>query len=154
MSDRLRGLQVNFQMLTVLAVIVLAVVTLAPTVQTLFVQRQQIADLQHQVAQAKKAVADMTEERKRWEDPVYVRAQARDRLYYVMPGEVSYLVMDAQGVDMSDTTGTVGEMLAERANTTEITTNLRKTKQNWVDSVLYSVVRAGLDEPTNTKATN
>jgi cell division protein FtsB len=154
MSDRLRGLQVNFQMLTVLAVIVLAVVTLAPTVQTLFVQRQQIADLQHQVAQAKKAVADMTEERKRWEDPVYVRAQARDRLYYVMPGEVSYLVMDAQGVDMSDTTGTVGEMLAERANTTEITTNLRKTKQNWVDSVLYSVVRAGLDEPTDTKATN
>lgn len=154
MSDRLRGLQVNFQMLTVLAVIVLAVVTLAPTVQTLFVQRQQIADLQHQVEQAKKAVADMTEERKRWEDPVYVRAQARDRLYYVMPGEVSYLVMDAQGVDMSDTTGTVGEMLAERANTTEITTNLRKTKQNWVDSVLYSVVRAGLDEPTDTKATN
>jgi cell division protein FtsB len=154
MSDRLRGLQVNFQMLTVLAVIVLAVVTLAPTVQTLFVQRQQIADLQHQVEQAKKAVADMTEERKRWEDPVYVRAQARDRLYYVMPGEVSYLVMDAQGVDMSDTTGTVGEMLAERANTTEITTNLRKTKQNWVDSVLYSVVRAGLDEPTETKATN
>jgi cell division protein FtsB len=141
-------------MLTVLAVIVLAVVTLAPTVQTLFVQRQQIADLQHQVEQAKKAVADMTEERKRWEDPVYVRAQARDRLYYVMPGEVSYLVMDAQGVDMSDTTGTVGEMLAERANTTEITTNLRKTKQNWVDSVLYSVVRAGLDEPTETKATN
>lgn len=151
MSDRLRGLQVNFQMLTVLAVIVLAVVTLAPTVQTLFVQRQQIADLQHQVEQAKKAVAQMTEERKRWEDPVYVRAQARDRLYYVMPGEVSYLVMDAQGVDMSDTTGTVGEMLAERANTTEITTNLRKTKQNWVDSVLYSVVRAGLDEPTAKK---
>jgi cell division protein FtsB len=151
MSDRLRGLQVNFQMLTVLAVIVLAAVTLAPTVQTLFVQRQQIADLQHQVEQAKKAVAQMTEERKRWEDPVYVRAQARDRLYYVMPGEVSYLVMDAQGVDMSDTTGTVGEMLAERANTTEITTNLRKTKQNWVDSVLYSVVRAGLDEPTAKK---
>ena len=151
MSDRLRGLQVNFQMLTVLAVIVLAVVTLAPTVQTLFVQRQQIADLQHQVEQAQKAVAQMTEERKRWEDPVYVRAQARDRLYYVMPGEVSYLVMDAQGVDMSDTTGTVGEMLAERANTTEITTNLRKTKQNWVDSVMYSVVRAGLDEPTAKK---
>lgn len=151
MSDRLRGLQVNFQMLTALAVIVLAVVTLAPTVQTLFVQRQQIADLQHQVEQAKKAVAQMTEERKRWEDPVYVRAQARDRLYYVMPGEVSYLVMDAQGVDMSDTTGTVGEMLAERANTTEITTNLRKTKQNWVDSVMYSVVRAGLDEPTTKK---
>ena len=96
----------------------------------------------------------MTEERKRWEDPVYVRAQARDRLYYVMPGEVSYLVMDASGVDMSDTSGTVGEMLAERANTTEISQSLRKTKNNWVDAVLYSVVRAGLDEPTTTKAKN
>ena len=62
--------------------------------------------------------------------------------------------MDAQGVDMSDTTGTVGEMLAERANTTEITTNLRKTKQNWVDSVMYSVVRAGLDEPSAKKVSN
>lgn len=154
MSDRLRGLQLNSYTLTILAVVILGVVTLAPTVQTLFVQRQQILDLQAQVDQAKKAVADMTEERKRWDDPVYVRAQARDRLYYVMPGEVSYLVMDASGVDMSDTSGTVGEMLAERANTTEISKSLRKTKHNWVDSVLYSVVRAGLDQPTSTKAKN
>lgn len=154
MSDRLRGLQLNIQTLAVLAVIVMGVVTLAPTVQTLFIQRQQILDLQAQVDQAKKDVANMTEERKRWEDPVYVRAQARDRLYYVMPGEVSYLVMDANGVDMSDTTGTVGQMLADRANTTEITQSLRKTKHNWVDSVLYSVVRAGLDEPTTAKAGN
>jgi cell division protein FtsB len=154
MSDRLRGLQLNIQTLAVLAVIVLGVVTLAPTVQTLFIQRQQILDLQAQVDQAKKDVANMTEERKRWEDPVYVRAQARDRLYYVMPGEVSYLVMDANGVDMSDTTGTVGQMLADRANTTEITQSLRKTKHNWVDAVLYSVVRAGLDEPTKPKVSN
>jgi hypothetical protein len=154
MSDRLRGLQLNSYTLTILAVVIVGVVTLAPTVQTLFVQRQQILDLQSQVDQAKKAVATMTEERKRWEDPVYVRAQARDRLYYVMPGEVSYLVMDASGVDMSDTSGTVGEMLAERANTTEISQSLRKTKNNWVDAVLYSVVRAGLDEPTTTKAKN
>jgi cell division protein FtsB len=154
MSDRLRGLQLNIQTLAVLAVIVMGVVTLAPTVQTLFIQRQQILDLQAQVDQAKKDVANMTEERKRWEDPVYVRAQARDRLYYVMPGEVSYLVMDANGVDTSDTTGTVGQMLADRANTTEITQSLRKTKHNWVDSVLYSVVRAGLDEPTTAKVSN
>jgi cell division protein FtsB len=154
MSDRLRGLQLNSYTLTILAVVIVGVVTLAPTVQTLFVQRQQILDLQSQVDQAKKAVSTMTEERKRWEDPVYVRAQARDRLYYVMPGEVSYLVMDASGVDMSDTSGTVGEMLAERANTTEISQSLRKTKNNWVDAVLYSVVRAGLDEPTTTKAKN
>ena len=46
---------------------------------------------------------DMQAERDRWQDPVYIRSQARDRLYYVLPGEVSYLVMDSEGLDFSDT---------------------------------------------------
>jgi hypothetical protein len=65
-----------------------------------------------------------------------------------MPGEVSYLVMDADGVDLSDTSGTVGARMAADKNTDEISTSIRQTKNNWVDAVLESVVRAGTEEPT------
>ncbi|BDS49371.1 MULTISPECIES: septum formation initiator family protein [Rhodoluna] len=151
-SAALRGFRLNTYTLTLLTVIVFGVVTLAPRVQTWVTQRQQIAEAQAAVDKAKQDVLDMQEERKRWEDPVYIRAQARDRLYYVMPGEVSYLVMDADGVDMSDTSGTVGAMLAERANTDEISTDIRQTSNNWVDAVLESVIRAGIEEPVEETA--
>jgi len=148
----LRGFRFNTYTLTLLTLIVFAVITLAPRVQTWFVQRQQIAAAQAELQQAKDDVKRMEVERKRWEDPAYVRAQARDRLYYVMPGEVSYLVMDAAGVDVSDTSGTVGASLAERKNTSEISTTIFETKSNWVDALLLTVVRAGIDQPADVAA--
>jgi cell division protein FtsB len=147
-SAALRGFRFNARTVTLLLIIVIGVVTLAPRVQTWFIQRQQIAEAQAQLQAAKDDVKKMEVERRRWEDPAYIRAQARDRLYYVMPGEVSYLVMDADGVDLSDTSGTVGARMAADKNTNEISTSIRQTKNNWVDAVLESVVRAGTEEPT------
>ncbi|MDE2591671.1 MAG: septum formation initiator family protein [Actinomycetales bacterium] len=146
--DFARSIRVNSYNLTIVALIVVGVATLQQGVTTWYVQQQQIADVAAQVEAAKKQVAQMQVERKRWDDPVYVRSQARDRLYYVMPGEVSYLVMDANGIDPNDTSGTVGAQMADRRNTTEITNKIRETKDNWVDSLLYTVVRSGLDQPT------
>ena len=133
---------------TILVMIVLGVVTIAPSVQTFFSYRQQISDMAAQVQRAKDSVAKMQVERKRWDDPVYVRAQARARLYYVMPGEVSYLVMDAGSVNTSDTSGTVGAMLADKRNTSVISSSIRKTADNWVDDIVGSVIRAGIEQPT------
>jgi cell division protein FtsB len=131
----------------ILVMIVSGVVTIAPNVQNFFSYRQQIADMQAQVDAAKKEVADMQVERKRWDDPVYVRSQARQRLYYVLPGEVSYLVMDAGSVNTSDKSGTVGAMLADRRNTSVISSSIRTTSENWVDDIVGSVIRAGIEEP-------
>ena len=36
----------------------------------------------------------LRDERERWNDETFIMTQARERLYYVMPGEVSYLVID------------------------------------------------------------
>ena len=36
----------------------------------------------------------LRDERERWNDETFIVTQARERLYYVMPGEVSYLVID------------------------------------------------------------
>ena len=89
----------------------------------------------------------MEAERDRWQDPVYIRSQARDRLYYVLPGEVSYLVMDAEGMDFSDTSGTVGALMADRRQADEITTEISAANDNWVDSLLESFLRAATDKP-------
>ncbi|MEN9749038.1 MAG: hypothetical protein RL149_116 [Actinomycetota bacterium] len=133
---------------TILVMIVLGVVSIAPTVQNNFSYIQQISDMRAQVQRAKEAVAKMQVERKRWDDPVYVRAQARARLYYVMPGEVSYLVMDAGSVNTSDTSGTVGAMLADKRNTAVISSSIIATADNWVDDIVGSVIRAGIEQPT------
>lgn len=144
----LRVSRLSLSSLALLAMIVLGVVTLAPRVQTWFMQRQAIFQAQQSLEEAKKEVAQMQVERKRWEDPAYIRAQARDRLYYVMPGEVSYLVMDADGVNTADTSGTVGAKMAADKNNAQISSSIYQTKNNWVDAVLESVIRAGVEQPT------
>jgi hypothetical protein len=39
-------------------------------------------------------IRELQDERAKWNDDEYVRAQARRRLHYVLPGETAYLVLD------------------------------------------------------------
>lgn len=139
--------RLNSYTLALLAVILVGVFTLAPSVQIWYEQRQKISDYQTLVQEAKDNLAGMQEERLRWDDEVYIRAQARDRLYFVMPGEVSFLVMDADGIDMSDTSGTVGAMLAERRDSSGFSLEVLASEKNWVEALLESTLRAGLEQP-------
>lgn len=153
LAERLRGMSLNLQTVTFLALVVLGIVALAPQAQTWYQQRQQISDLQTQVQQAKQDLASMKVERKRWSDPVYIRSQARDRLYYVLPGEVSYLVMDSNGISTSDVSGTVGAKLNAERSSVHISSSITRAKKNWVNSLMQSVVRAGIEEPVRSGAT-
>lgn len=144
----LRMLRLNSVSVSVILVIVLGTFLISPDVQIYLNQRAQIAEMEASIAQAQQAVEDMQAERDRWQDPVYIRSQARDRLYYVLPGEVSYLVMDADGMDFSDTSGTLGAVLAEKRNADDISLEIAAAQENWVDSLVESVLRAALDEPT------
>jgi cell division protein FtsB len=139
--------RLNSYTLALLAVILVGIFTLAPSVQIWYEQRQEIADYKALVEQAKIELEDMEAERLRWDDEVYIRAQARDRLYFVMPGEVSFLVMDADGIDVSDTSGTVGAMLAEKRKRSGFSVEVLASKDNWIDSLLESALRAGLEQP-------
>jgi cell division protein FtsB len=150
-SDWIQSLREKAVPISIFAVVVFASISLAGPLQLWFKQRQEIADLQSQLQQAKDELKDMQSERARWEDPVYIRSQARNRLYYVMPGEVSYLVMGADGVSDSDVSGTLGAKIAERKNTSTISQSILQTRNNWMDNVLESVLRAGIEEPTKAK---
>ena len=139
--------RLNSYTLALLAVILIGMFTLAPSIQIWYEQQRQIADYRALVVQAQENLEGMQQERLRWDDEVYIRAQARDRLYFVMPGEVSFLVMDAEGIDLSDTSGTVGAMLAERRKSSGFSLEVLASKKNWVEALLESTLRAGLEEP-------
>jgi len=83
----------------VLGLAVCAVVlTLAYPMREYLAQRSQIAQLTEQEQAQRTRVAALEEQRRRWEDPAYVKAQARQRLQYVMPGEVGYVVVNPEQV--------------------------------------------------------
>ena len=146
-TDWVRSVREKAVPIAVFAVIAVGFTSLFMPMQLWFQQRQAIADLQVTLQEAKNNLKQMQVERQRWEDPVYIRSQARDRLYYVMPGEVSYLVMDASGANLSDVSGTLGASLAEKKNTSEFSESILQTKNNWMENVLESVVRSGIEEP-------
>ena len=139
--------RLNSYTLALLAVILIGMFTLAPSIQIWYEQQREIADYRALVVQAQENLEGMQQERLRWDDEVYIRAQARDRLYFVMPGEVSFLVMDAEGIDLSDTSGTVGAMLAERRKSSGFSLEVLASKKNWVEALLESTLRAALEEP-------
>jgi cell division protein FtsB len=139
--------RLNSYTLALLAVILIGMFTLAPSIQIWYEQQRQIADYRALVLEAQQNLEGMQQERLRWDDEVYIRAQARDRLYFVMPGEVSFLVMDAEGIDLSDTSGTVGAMLAEQRKSSGFSLEVLASKKNWVEALLESTLRAGLEEP-------
>jgi hypothetical protein len=74
------------------------VLSLAYPLRQYVAQRAEISALRAEAAAAADRVAGLQEQQRRWADPAYVRAQARERLNYVLPGETGYIVGDdAQG---------------------------------------------------------
>jgi cell division protein FtsB len=90
----LRGIRLSWFTFVMLGVIVLAVLVLAPTIRLYTTQQQQISKLEAHNRATRSEVSKLDQEIKNWDDPDYIKAQARDRLLYVMPGETSYLVID------------------------------------------------------------
>jgi len=134
----LRSFRLSGFALSLLLLVVAALVGLAPSLTTLVEQRQQIAELQTQLDQAKGAVKDLKGQLDRWKDPAYIESQARDRLYYVFPGDISYLVIDENaGPATAD-----GQPISDKIQTTKV---------DWMRSLLASVYTAGLTEQTPTQ---
>ena len=60
-------------------------------------QRDHIRDLKSEIASSEATIEELEREKRRWEDPAYVKAQARATLGYLMPGETGYQVLDENG---------------------------------------------------------
>ena len=135
--------------LVTVILIFFGVSSVGPRISDYIVMQTQINQLQAKLDAAKENLENITEEKKRWDDPVYIRAQARDRLFYVVPGEISYLVLDADGLNLSDTSGTVGALLAKKKNSSDFSQTIGTTKKDWAKGLVQSVIRAGLEQPVS-----
>lgn len=129
----LRNFRLSGFALSILLLVVAALIVLAPSLKTFFEQRQQIAALEESVRLAQEQVDGLRGEIDRWSDPSYVEAQARDRLYYVYPGDITFLVIggDEPGLDVD------GLPISDEIQTTQV---------DWVRALLSTVYEAGLTD--------
>ena len=112
--------------LLVLAMVTLVVtVLLAPSVNTYLHQRSDIAALEADIAGEKETSRNLEAQLDRWEDPNYIKQQARERIFLVMPGETRYLVKGEHGVENAE------QEAQEQAEDLQ-----------WVDSLWDSVKRS------------
>lgn len=77
--------------------LVLMFLMLAAPFRNLMAQRQEIAELQAQVELAQEQVEILETAKAKWNDPLFVAAQARARLHYVLPGEIAFTVIGKDG---------------------------------------------------------
>ena len=131
----LRNIRLSGFAFTVLALIVLAVVVLAPSLRILVEQQQQIAELRAAVEEKQESVEDLEDNVARWDDPAYIETQARDRLNYVYPGDYTYLVID-DGETVTTSDGA------------PISAKIQETQVDWMHSMLSSLFTAGLTDAT------
>jgi cell division protein FtsB len=129
----LRTIRLSGFTVLMLGLLILAVIVLAPNLRILIEQRQQIAALQQQVDATGQSVDELNEDVARWGDPAYIEAQARERLFYVYPGDISYLVVG----DSDTLTTTDGLPISDEIQTTQV---------DWVRALVASVYTAGLTD--------
>ncbi|WP_163730542.1 FtsB family cell division protein [Mycobacterium gallinarum] len=74
------------------AVICVLTLTIAGPVRTYFGQRTEMKQLKATEEQLRAQIADLEQQKVKLADPVFIAAQARERLGFVMPGEIPYQV--------------------------------------------------------------
>ncbi|MBJ7433920.1 MAG: septum formation initiator family protein [Microbacteriaceae bacterium] len=127
-----RELQRSGSVIVGLIIAVFAVVNLWQPVQIWFEQQARIADLDREVAAARATLAEAQADMMRWTDRAYVEAQARERLMFVYPGDISYLV--------------VNDVDAKPAKSDEVLGTVQPTDIDWVDAFVQSYAFAARPE--------
>lgn len=127
MRGWLRGIRFSWFAFVMLGLFVLAVLIIAPSIAKYTAQQQQIEQLAAQNAAKQAQVDRLNDTIADWNDPNYIKAQARDRLLYVMPGETSYLIID-----------NLPKTAAEKAE--KVSTEAQKQQGDWATTLLQSIV--------------
>lgn len=81
------------RLLALAVVLVTITVLLAPSVRTYLLQESELNTLRDEISALEETQLDSQRQLARWEDPAYIKAQARERIFLVMPGETRYVVV-------------------------------------------------------------
>jgi cell division protein FtsB len=118
------------RLFAIAAIFFMLALFLAPPIKNYFVQRAQINSLQNQLKSDYSALEAAKKELTLWQDPEYIKSQARERLHFVMPGERQYIVTGADGEN------------SDEINQTDVVSNLPEG-QPWYTRMIASITEAG-----------
>lgn len=127
-----RGIKRSGFVIVAVIITVVAIVDLSRPVQIWFEQHARLAELDNEVASARATLAEAQADVERWSDRAYVEAQARERLMFVYPGDISYLV--------------VNDVDVKPAKSDEVLGTVQRTSIDWVDAFLQSYAFAAKPE--------
>ncbi len=120
-------------------VLLVLMMSYASSMKAYLRQRAHIDSLKAQIVEQERRIDVLQREKERWQDPAFVRMQARERFGYALPGETSFVVVDGNGrpLDPESTLSDPSEVGQE-------------TPPAWWDSAWASVELAG--DPPRTQA--
>ncbi len=91
------GPQLTTRAIVLLSVVLLLLASYTSTLHAWWDQRAEIQSTRAEIVMRKAAIVDLQDEKARWNDPAYVKQQARARFGWVFPGEVGYRVIGSDG---------------------------------------------------------
>jgi len=92
-----RGFRLTWRMAALVGVLVVLLFSYATSLRVYFSQQSQLAAVRAQIQANQQAIETYQDQLQRWQDPAYVEAQARERLGWVVPGEIGFQVIGADG---------------------------------------------------------
>ena len=110
---RFRRRRTSNRVLALSAIFFILALTIAPPVKHYFTQRAQISALKAQLSADNTALEKAREELLLWQDPEYIKSQARERLHFVLPGERQYIVTDGDNNPKQNGSTKIASSLAD-----------------------------------------
>ena len=115
-----------------LSVVLLLVGSYSASLRAWWSARSDIQATEARKVMIQNDIADLENEKGRYDDPAFIKAQARQRFGWVMPGEVGYRVIGADG--------------AVRGDVPTLDAPPAATSDEWYDTLWGSVATAGKPE--------
>ena len=94
-------------------VLLILTISYATSLRIYFAQAHEIASTNAEITERQQRIGELQGELARWGDETYVRTQARERLGWVVPGEIGYRVVDAHGKPLGGGAVITAETAAE-----------------------------------------
>lgn len=108
------GLAVPLRAIVLVLVTLFAFIVTFPSLREYLSQRARYDAVVAQVAEVKATNQALEDQLAQWDDDEYVKSQARQRLSYVMPGETTYVVVDADSVTETEDAAASGAATDQR----------------------------------------
>jgi hypothetical protein len=114
-------------------VLLVLAVSYASSARAWLRQRSEINQLTSDIEAQRASIADLEQEKRRLNDPAYIKALGRERFGWVMPGETGYRVIGEDGKVIADSGASLSEPVDPTAS----------TDAEWWDTAWGSVEAAG-----------